>query len=311
MKVLVTGAAGFIGSHVVDGLLKQGHQVVAVDDLSSGEERFLDSRARFHRLDIRAAEFAALVRQEEPEVVHHLAAQMSVSRSVREPLFDADVNVLGGLNLLLAARDVNARIVFSSTGGAIYGTDARLPITETAAAWPVSMYGVSKLAFEHYLFAFRQQFGLESTILRYSNVYGPRQNPHGEAGVVAIFARRILAGQACTIHGTGADTRDYVHVADVARANLLALEKHPEGVFNIGTGRQTSTNTIFGLIGENLDPSARAEHGPPRPGDLPASALDWSRAEQVLGWRPEIGIEDGIAETAAWFRQDTPSEPGA
>jgi len=308
VKILVTGAAGFIGSHLVDALVEHENEVLAVDDLSSGEERFVNPAARFHRLDVRGSEFADLVRAEKPAAILHLAAQMSVSQSVKDPLFDADVNVIGGLNLLLAARDVNARVIFSSTGGAIYGTEAALPIPETGDTWPVSMYGVSKLAFEHYLFAFRQQFGLPYTILRYANVYGPRQNPHGEAGVVAIFARRILAHQVCTIHGSGQDTRDYVHVADVARANILALEKGPPGIFNIGTGRQTSTNTIFSLLGETLDPSARAEHGPPRAGDLPASALDWQLAHRTLGWEPSVTIEDGIAETAEWFRQD--SGPG-
>ena len=298
----MTGGAGFIGSHLVDSLVERDDEVLVVDDLSSGEERFLNPKASFHRLDIRSPEFAMLVRTEKPAAIHHLAAQMSVSRSVREPQFDADVNVIGGLNLLLAARDVNARVIFSSTGGAIYGTDAGLPIPETAESWPVSMYGVSKLAFEHYLFAFREQFGLSHTILRYSNVYGPRQNPHGEAGVVAIFALRILAGQVCAIHGTGGDTRDYVHVADVARANVLALERNVSGIFNIGTGRETSTNTIFSLLSENLDPAARAEHGPPRAGDLAASALDCARARQELGWEPGVQIETGIAETAEWFR---------
>lgn len=309
MKILVTGGAGFIGSHIVDALIDRGHQVIAVDDLSSGQERFLNPKADCRKIDIRTPEFGDLIRSERPVAIHHLAAQMSVSRSVKDPLFDADVNIMGGLNLLLAARDVNARVIFSSTGGAIYGTDAQLPIPETAGAWPVSMYGVSKLAFEHYLFAFKDQFGLRNTILRYSNVYGPRQNPHGEAGVVAIFALRILAGQVCTINGSGQDTRDYVHVDDVARANVLALEKDGAGIFNIGTGRQTSTNTIFSLLSENLEPAARSEHGPPRAGDLPASALDCTHANRVLGWKPTVELEDGIAETGEWFRQNTSRPP--
>lgn len=308
MRLLVTGGAGFIGSHVVDSLIARGDEVIVVDDLSTGRERFLNPRARFECLDVRSQAFGELIRDAKPAAILHLAAQMSVSRSVKEPLFDADVNVMGGLNLLLAARDVRAKVVFSSTGGAIYGTEATLPIREGEPTWPVSMYGVSKLAFEHYLFAFREQYGLDYSILRYGNVYGPRQNPHGEAGVVAIFTLRILAGEMCTIHGTGEDTRDYVHVTDVAEANLLALDRGEASIYNVGTGRQTSTNTIFSLLSETLDATARVQHGPPRPGDLPASALDPTKAAGSLGWRARIELEDGLQETAEWFREDSAAE---
>ena len=310
MKVLVTGGAGFIGSHLVDALVERGDEVLVVDDLSTGDQRNLNPRARFHRLDIRESAAADLVRGERPDVISHHAAQMSVSRSVAEPVFDAEVNVLGSLNLARAAVDAGSRIVFASTGGALYGDAAVLPTAETAPAWPVSPYGISKLAFEHYLYGFRRQYGLNYAALRYANVYGPRQNPHGEAGVVAIFCEGLLGKRPFKIHGEGTDTRDYVYVDDVVRANLLALDSEVCDHFNVGTGRQADTNTIYRLVAERMGRPTEVEHGPPRPGDLRASALDASLLERTLGWKPEVSLEEGIAQTVDWFLAQERSQAG-
>jgi len=310
LKVLVTGGAGFIGSHLVDALVERGDEVLVVDDLSTGDQRNLNPRARFHRLEIRESAAADLVRGERPDVISHHAAQMSVSRSVAEPVFDAEVNVLGSLNLARAAVDAGSRIVFASTGGALYGDAAVLPTAETAPAWPVSPYGISKLAFEHYLYGFRRQYGLNYAALRYANVYGPRQNPHGEAGVVAIFCEGLLGKRPFKIHGEGTDTRDYVYVDDVVRANLLALDSEVCDHFNVGTGRQADTNTIYRLVAERMGRPTEVEHGPPRPGDLRASALDASLLERTLGWKPEVSLEEGIAQTVDWFLAQERSQAG-
>jgi UDP-glucose 4-epimerase len=303
VKVVVTGGAGFIGSHVADALVARGESVMVIDDLSTGERSNLNPAIEFHEMDIRTPEASDLVRRWSPDVVCHHAAQMSVSRSVKEPLYDAGVNLTGSLNLLEAAREVRARFLFASTGGALYGDADVLPTPENWPAWPVSPYGVAKLSFEHYLHCYAVQHGLRYVALRYANVYGPRQNPHGEAGVVAIWCLRLLAGEQAVINGDGLQTRDMVHVADVVRANLAALDD-PEvsGHFNVGTGRQVDMNNLFGLIRETLGVAAPEVHGPPRPGDQRTSALDWRLIHQKLGWQPQVALEDGLAETVDWFR---------
>jgi UDP-glucose 4-epimerase len=302
VKVLVTGGAGFIGSHVVDALVERGDRVLVLDDLSTGARDYVNEAAEFGELDIRTPEAGAAVRQWRPDVVCHHAAQMSVSRSVREPLFDASVNLVGGLNLLEAARVAGARFLFASTGGALYGDADVLPTAETYPARPVSPYGVAKLSFEHYLHCYRIQHGLPYVALRYANVYGPRQNPHGEAGVVAIFCLKLLADQQPIINGDGKQTRDLVHVADVVRANLLALDSDVSGHFNVGTGRQVDVNQVFHMLAERIGVSPPEVHGPPRPGDQRTSALDCRLIADELGWRPHITLEDGLEDTAAWFR---------
>jgi len=301
LKILVTGGAGFIASHIVDALVDRGDDVLVVDDLSTGDRRNLNPEARFFELDIRDPAAAELIRAESPRAISHHAAQMSVSRSVQDPVFDADVNVMGSLNIALAAVDAGSRVIFASTGGALYGDAATIPTSETAPAWPVSPYGISKLSFEHYLFGFKQTRELSYAALRYANVYGPRQNPHGEAGVVAILCEGLLGKRPFKIHGTGADTRDYVYIDDVVRANLLALDSDACDHFNVGTGRQADTNTVFRLIAERMAKPLEVEHGPARPGDLKASALDSARIERALGWRPQVSLEDGIARTVDWF----------
>jgi UDP-glucose 4-epimerase len=310
LKILVTGGAGFIASHLVDALVGRGDDVLVVDDLSTGDRRNLSPEARFFELDIRDPAAAELIRTERPQAISHHAAQMSVSRSVAEPVFDASVNVMGSLNVALAAIDTGSRVVFSSTGGALYGDAEVIPTPEAAPAWPVSPYGISKLSFEHYLYGFRRTRGLSYTALRYANVYGPRQNPHGEAGVVAIFCQGLLGKRPFRIYGSGTDTRDYVYVDDVVRANLLALDSVVHDHYNVGTGRQTDTNTVYRLIAERMQKPLTVEHGPDRPGDLRASALDSAKIAGELGWKPEVSLEDGIARTVDWFLAQERSQAG-
>jgi UDP-glucose 4-epimerase len=302
MRILLTGGAGFIGSHIADALVERGDEVIVVDDLSTGSRENLNPQVWFHHLDVRSPRAAALIDELRPDVVCHHAAQVSVSRSVREPALDAEVNVLAGLNLLEAARRAGARFIFASTGGALYGEATVLPTPEDHPAWPISPYGVSKLAFEHYLHCYGAQHGVSYVALRYANVYGPRQSPHGEAGVVAIFCQRLLAGEPPVIHGDGRQTRDYVHVADVVRANLAAIDAGVSGHFNVGTGRQVDVNHLFRLVAERIGTGIEAVHGPPRPGDQRTSALDSSLIAERLGWRAQISLEQGLEETAAWFR---------
>ena len=304
MKVLVTGGAGFIGSHVSDVFFDGGHQVWALDDLSSGSRENLRPEVRLVVADIRSPEAARLVEAERFEVICHLAAQMDVRRSVADPRFDADVNVGGFLNLLEAARKSGVRkVVFSSTGGAIYGEQDVYPAPETHPTRPLSPYGASKAAGELYLGYYRAQYGLASVALRYANVYGPRQNPHGEAGVVAIFSERLLRAETCTIFGTGQQTRDFVFGGDVARANLLAAERDVQGSINIGTGVETDVNRLYELMAKAAGSGRPAQHAPAKPGEQMRSSVDASRAARVLGWKPSVQIEEGLRRTVAWFKE--------
>ena len=306
MRILVTGGAGFIGSSVVDAYVAAGHQVSVVDDLSSGTRANLNPRARFHHLDVRAEGLGAVVAAERPEIVSHHAAHVSVRRSVDDPVADASVNVLGSLNVLEAARRHGVRrVVFASTGGAIYGEPDVVPADETHPCRPQSPYAVAKLAVEQYLRYFRTTYGLEVVILRYANVYGPRQDPHGEAGVVAIFVQKILAGLPPIIYGDGAQVRDYVHVADVVRANVAAFDVAPGGaepaVFNIATGRGTSVKGLWAALAEVARPAVAPRHEPAKAGDLARSILDPARAKRDLGWEPVIDLAAGLAGTWEWF----------
>jgi len=303
VKVLVTGGAGFIGSHVTDAFLDAGHEVWALDDLSSGRRENLRSEVRLVVVDIRSPDAARLVEAERFEVVCHLAAQMDVRRSVADPRFDADVNIAGFLNLLEAARKSGVRkLVFSSTGGAIYGEQDVYPAPESHPTRPVSPYGVSKASGELYLGYYRAQYGLASVALRYANVYGPRQNPHGEAGVVAIFSERLLRGEICIVNGTGKQTRDFVYGPDVARANLLAATGEIEGPINIGTGIETDVNRLYALLARAAGVDRPAQHAPEKPGEQMRSSVDPSLAAKVLGWRPAVALEEGLQRTVGWFR---------
>ncbi|MDR0965915.1 MAG: NAD-dependent epimerase/dehydratase family protein [Myxococcales bacterium] len=304
MKVLVTGGAGFIGSHVVDGALRAGHEVVVLDDLSSGRRENLDPRAKLYVLDIRSKEAAELILDEQPEAMFHLAAQMDVRRSCADPRFDADVNLGGLLNLMEASVRAGSvkRVVFSSTGGAIYGEQDHFPADETHPTRPCSPYGVSKAGSELYLGYYRAQFGLSYAALRYANVYGPRQNPHGEAGVVAIFCERLLSGRECVIYGDGGQTRDFVFVGDVVRANLLALESDYVGALNVGTGVETDVNALYAALARAVGTDRPARHEPQKPGEQRRSVITPALAKRILGFAPEVSLDEGIAQTVAFFR---------
>jgi len=303
MKILVTGGAGFIGSHVVDAYVAAGHEVLVVDDLSTGHRENLNPKARFHQLDITDAKVAELIRDERPAVLNLHAAQMDVRRSVADPLFDARVNILGTINLLEAARKANVRrVLFVSSGGAVYGEQEAFPASETHSTNPVSPYGVSKRAGELYAFFYQAEYQLPFVALRYANVYGPRQDPHGEAGVVAIFSGKMLRGEPVTVNGDGKQTRDYVYVGDVARANVLALDSTATGPFNVGTGIETDVNTLARLLADAAGSRSEIRHGPAKQGEQRRSVIDCARAAQVLGWRPEVSLADGLGRTVEFFR---------
>lgn len=307
-RILVTGGAGFIGSHVADAYLLAGHEVTVVDDLSTGFRENLDPRVRFWQVDIRSAELPRVVADFRPDVISHHAAQMSVSASAQDPGHDADINILGSLNLLEAAvRHGVRRVIFASTGGAVYGDLVAVPTDEAAVPQPVSPYGVAKLAVERYLYAYEAMHSLRAVALRYSNVYGPRQSPHGEAGVVAIFSRGILEGRELTVHGDGGQTRDYVYVGDVVRANLLATEmalgQQEFPILNVGTGIETSVSDLVRLFREIAGMDVRWRHGPPRPGEQRRSVLDASLAKRVLGWQATTDLRAGLGFTFQWFRE--------
>lgn len=293
MNVLVTGGAGFIGSNVVDLLISEGHGVCIIDDLSSGRRGYVNDNAYFYEIDI-SDDVGKIVKDEGIECVIHHAAQIQVRKSIEDPVFDAKVNIQGSLNLLESCRDVK-KFIFASTGGAIYGEPEYLPTDESQPEKPLSPYGVSKLAFEKYLHVYDEIYGLDYVSLRYGNVYGPRQDPHGEAGVVAIFANKMLKGESPTINGDGKQTRDFVYVEDVAKSNLLALKKSgKEKVINIGTGKETSVNEVFETIQKSLGTDIEPVHGPPIKGEVEKSCLDVQRAKKELGWQAEVSLEEGI-----------------
>lgn len=304
MKILVTGGAGFIGSHVVDTFLEAGHDVAVVDDLSTGRASNLNPRARFYQVDIRSAELEDVFRAERPEIVDHHAAQMDVRKSVVDPMFDADVNVRGSLNLLeLAQRYGTRKVVYISTGGAVYGEPVYLPCDEAHPVDPICQYGVSKHVVEHYLHVYRHLYGLDYAVLRYPNVYGPRQNPHGEAGVVAIFAGRMLADEPVTINGDGAQERDFVYVKDCARANVMLAENDCVGIYNLGCGVGTSVSLLFAELANIIGYSRPALHGPAKAGETSKIYLDSRRATADFGWTPGVDLGAGLAQTVAYLRE--------
>ncbi|MEA2825973.1 MAG: UDP-glucose 4-epimerase [Actinomycetota bacterium] len=309
MRVLVTGGAGFIGSTLVDRLLAEGHTVDVVDDLSSGNlSNLADARntaghdLSFHRLDIREPGLVELMTRRRPEVVFHLAAQADVRVSVERPLFDAEVNILGTLNVLEGARSAGtAKVILAASGGTLYGEPNDLPVRESAPQRPLSPYGVSKKAAGDYLAAYRELHGIEFTALALANVYGPRQDPHGEAGVVAIFAGRLLAGEQCTIFGTGEQTRDFVYVDDVVDAFARAATRGSGLLMNVGTGRETSVNRLYRTMADAAGVAPPPVYAPARAGELARSALDPGRAAIHLGWEAWTTLEAGTAEVLRWF----------
>ena len=307
MRIMVTGGAGFIGSHTVDALVASGAGEVSVlDDLSTGKRSQVNAKATLYQTDLRdAAAVAAVVEQARPELIFHLAAQMDVRRSVADPAFDAQVNLVGFLNLMESARQHGLkRVVFSSTGGAIYGEQDEFPCTEEHPKRPVSPYGVAKLATEAYLFFYKVEYGIDYLALRFGNVYGPRQDPHGEAGVVAIFCGRILDGKPVTIYGDGTQTRDYVYVGDVVRAVVAASKSNASGIaLNIGTGIETNVNDLYSTLASIADFPTQAAHASERPGEQKRSVISPARAADELGWRPEMKLADGLEETFKYFKQ--------
>ena len=304
MNVLVTGGAGFIGSHVVDGLLKEGLSPIVVDNLSTGKIENLNPNALFYQQSVEDEEMMERVFMlHKPVYVFHLAAQSSVSVSVRNPVEDARANILGTLVLLQKSVKYGAKkFIFSSTGGAIYGDNVKIPTPETEIPNPISPYGIAKLSVEKYLDFFSKEYGLEYVSLRYSNVYGPRQDPYGEAGVVAIFTNRMLKGEKVTIFGDGEYVRDYVYVDDVVRANILAMEKGKNVVLNIGTGRGTTVNELFKMLKSITGYSDEPEYAPPRKGDVRKSILDCSKAKEILDWEPKVSLEEGLRRTVEYFK---------
>lgn len=304
MNILVTGGAGFIGSHVVDAYINGGHNVVVIDDLSSGVKENVNPTAEFHQIDIRSADVEQIFRRHTIDVVNHHAAQMDVRRSVADPKFDASVNVLGGLNIFESARQCGVKkIIFSSTGGAIYGEQDYFPADEEHPVRPLSPYGITKLVTEKYLFYYKEVYGIEHVVLRYANVYGPRQNPHGEAGVVAIFAKKMLHGESPVINGDGRQTRDYTFVGDVVKASVLALNYQGSNIFNIGTGIETDVNELFRILRGWLSPNCEELHGPGKQGEQRRSVISSRKIERALGWKPGVELSEGLRLTAEYFKK--------
>jgi UDP-glucose 4-epimerase len=302
MRALVTGGAGFIGSHLVDALVQRGDDVIAVDDLSRGLRERVNERAGFERCDVTEPAFGQLVSTVRPEIIFHQAAQIDVRRSVREPLLDTRINVVGMVNVLQSAVDAGVRrVVFASSGGTVYGDADILPTPASAPFAPTSQYGAAKAAAEVYGRMYQRLHGLEFVALRYANVFGPRQDPHGEAGVVAIFAERLLRGETPTINGDGRQTRDYVYVGDVVAANLAAVTA-PPGAYNVGTGVETSVTELFDVIARACGSAQAAAHGPAKAGEQLRSCLAIDVSAEQLTWTPQVALADGIAQTVASFR---------
>lgn len=306
MKILVTGGAGFIGSHIVDRLIQESHDVVIADNLTTGKRRHINRAANFYRADIRSRWLERVFRRERPTVVCHHAAQMDVRRSVEDPMFDADTNIMGTLNVLRYAVKYGVRkVIFASSGGAVYGEPNQLPVSESHPAHPASPYGISKMVGDEYLRYFHENDGIEYVSLRYANVFGPRQDPHGEAGVVAIFTQKMLQNEQPIINGNGRQTRDFVYVDDVVEANMAALGKEAHGIYNVGTGQETTINELFTLLAGFVNPAIREVHGPAKKGEQMKIALDSSRLHRELDWEPKVSLQDGLERTVASYRQLT------
>ncbi|MCL5069967.1 MAG: NAD-dependent epimerase/dehydratase family protein [Actinobacteria bacterium] len=306
MKILITGGAGFIGSHVADLLIENNFDISVVDDLSTGKIENINPKAKFYKCDIRdRGELLRIIETEKPQTVIHNAAQLSVRNSVEDPVNDAEINIIGGLNLLEACRKFKVKkIIFASSGGVVYGEQQNFPAEENHPTKPISPYGVAKLSFEKYLYYYQYTFGIKYIALRYANIYGPRQDPFGEAGVVAIFSKKLLNGGQPVINGDGLQTRDYVFVKDVARANLSAIRSEVTGEINIGTSIETNVNDIFNILKKASGRMDLKEvHGPAKDGEQKRSVLSYKKAFEILGWKPEVKIKEGLSETFDWFKK--------
>ena len=305
MKVLVTGGAGFIASHIADAFLEAGHDVVILDDLSTGFEKNINPKAKFVKLDIRDKEVENLFRDEKFDVINHHAAQMDVRRSVADPAFDAGTNIIGTINLLQNSIKYGVKkFMFASTGGAVYGEQEYFPADENHPTNPVSPYGISKLSVEKYLFFYYNEYNLNYTILRYANIYGPRQNPFGEAGVVAIFTSKMLKGEQPVINGTGKQTRDYVFVKDVVNANLITLDDTASDIYNVGTSKETDVNYLFNTLNEIIGKNYEEKHGPAAPGEQIRSVITSDKMFNKFNWKPSTELKEGLKETVEFFRTD-------
>ena len=305
MKILVTGGAGFIGSHVADAFIEEGHDVVILDDLSTGFGKNINPKAKFVKLNICDKEIADIFKQERFDVVNHHAAQMDVRRSVADPAFDANTNILGTINLLQnCVQHGVKKFMFSSTGGAVYGEQEYFPADENHSTRPVSPYGISKLSVEKYLYFYHNEYNLAYTTLRYANIYGPRQNPFGEAGVIAIFSSKMLKGEEAIINGTGEQTRDYVSVKDVVKANLLTLKDNSSDIYNIGTGIETNVNELFKLLNEIVGKDQKENHGPAAPGEQMRSVISSEKLFDKFNWKPSTPLSEGLKETIKFFKNN-------
>jgi len=303
MKIIVTGGAGFIGSHIVDAYCALGHDVVILDNFSTGKEENCHPNARIVRMDITSESVDELFENERFDVLNHHAAQMDVRVSVNDPQFDATTNILGGINLYQAAKKHGVKkIIFASSGGTVYGEQQEFPASEEHPKHPLSPYGISKLTNEHYLFYYGQEYGISSVILRYANIYGPRQNPHGEAGVVAIFTNKLLAGQEPIINGDGLQTRDYVFVNDVVKANVIALDNTMEGTFNIGTEIETDVVTIFRHLNDIIGGQCPEHYGPAKQGEQKRSVISHKKITEKCGWQPTVLFREGLEKTVEFFK---------
>jgi len=303
MKILLTGGAGFIGSNVADRYLELGHEVIIIDNLVTGKRENIPDKAKFYEVDICDDNISEIFKKEKPDILNHHAAQMDVRKSVADPIYDAQINVIGGLNLFKNCIEYGVKkVIFASTGGAIYGEQDYFPADEKHPLRPLSPYGITKLTTEKYLYFYQQTYQLSYSILRYANVYGPRQNPHGEAGVVAIFSEKILGGEQPVINGDGLQTRDYVFVQDVVKANELVLDKGKNMIYNIGTGVETDVNDLFGMIVKYSGKEVPEQHGPAKPGEQKRSVLDAGFIQTELGWKPHFALEKGIELTVNFFK---------
>jgi len=303
MNILVTGGAGFIGSNVADAFINEGHTVIILDDFSSGKQENVHPKAKVYKMDIQDARVEQIFRDEKIEVMCHHAAQMDVRKSVADPKFDASVNVQGFLNLMECGRKYGLKkVIFSSTGGAIYGEQDYFPADEQHPMRPLSPYGITKLVTEKYLFFYKEIYGIDHVILRYANIYGPRQNPHGEAGVVAIFSQRMLKGEQPVINGEGKQTRDYVFVGDVVQANLLGLKYTGSNIFNIGTGIETDVNQLFHHIKKLTGSTCEENHIPAKAGEQMRSVITSKKITDMLGWKPTVTLEEGLKRTVEFFK---------
>jgi UDP-glucose 4-epimerase len=304
MKILVTGGAGFIGSHIVDRLIQEGHDVAVVDNLSTGKKKNINRAARFYKVDILNPKIEKIFKKEKPDLISHHAAQMDVRRSVADPIFDAQVNILGLLNVLENAVRCGAKkVIFASSGGAVYGDQQVFPAPETHPLHPVSPYGISKLSGEHYLYYYQRTAGLSYVALRYANVYGPRQDPFGEAGVVAIFSQKILLNDQPIINGNGKQTRDYVFVEDVVEAHMAVLEDGVQGILNVGTGKETSVNQLFRHLVEITGARVKEVYGSEKRGEQIRSVLDYTKLKKATDWEPKVQLQDGLKLTVDFFRK--------